>query len=36
MINYKKIKEDNLLEFKRVYYDYKQENINDEYIIKLL
>lgn len=33
MINYKKIKEDNLLEFKRVYYDYKQENINDDYII---
>lgn len=33
MINYKKINNNHLLEFKKIYYDYKQEDINNDYII---
>lgn len=33
MINYKKINTDYLLEFKKIYYDYKQKDINNDYVI---
>lgn len=33
MINYKRLNNDYLLEFKKIYYDYKQEDINNDYVI---